>query len=108
MVARNDITGDSIQTKGVTDAYRDNFDNIFRKNKKTDAEKFDEAIMKNEYYEEDMQVRVKENSEEFGKCGCGRSPTGKCIGWHGLTEEQFQDRLEQYQTGKQDLNGDPV
>ena len=55
-----------------------------------------------------MQVRVKENPEEFGKCGCGRSPTGKCIGWHGLTEEVFKDRLEQYQTGKQDLNGDPV
>ena len=35
-----------------------------------------------------MQVRVKENLEEFGKCGCGRSPNGKCIGWHGLTEEQ--------------------
>ena len=38
----------------------------------------------------DMQVRVKENSEEFGKCGCGRSPTGKCCGWHGLTEEMYQ------------------
>jgi len=36
-----------------------------------------------------MQVRVKENPEEFGKCGCGRSPTGKCIGWHGLTEEGY-------------------
>jgi hypothetical protein len=37
----------------------------------------------------DMQVRVKEDSEEFGKCGCGRSPTGYCIGWHGLTEEGY-------------------
>jgi hypothetical protein len=36
-----------------------------------------------------MQIRVKENPEEFGKCGCGRSPTGKCIGWHGLTEEMY-------------------
>jgi len=36
-----------------------------------------------------MQVRVKENPEEFGRCGCGRSPTGKCVGWHGLTEEQW-------------------
>jgi len=36
-----------------------------------------------------MQVRVKEDSEQFGKCGCGRSPTGKCIGWHGLTEEGY-------------------
>jgi Fe-S cluster assembly ATPase SufC len=38
----------------------------------------------------DMQVRVKEDPAQFGKCGCGRSPTGKCIGWHGLTQEQFQ------------------
>ena len=29
-----------------------------------------------------MQIRVKENVEDFGKCGCGRSPIGKCIGWH--------------------------
>ena len=36
-----------------------------------------------------MQVRVKENPEEFGSCGCGRSPNGKCIGWHGLTEEGY-------------------
>ena len=36
-----------------------------------------------------MQVRVKEDSKEFGACGCGRSPTGKCIGWHGLTEEMY-------------------
>ncbi len=54
MVARNDITGDAIQTKGVSNAYRDNYDNIFKKNKKTDAEKFDEqVVMKNEYYDLD-------------------------------------------------------
>jgi hypothetical protein len=52
-----------------------------------------------------MQIRVKENAEEFGKCGCGRSPNGKCIGWHGLTEEAFRERLEKYQTGQQDLSG---
>jgi hypothetical protein len=28
-----------------------------------------------------------------GQCGCGRSPTGKCIGWHGLTEEGYMDKL---------------
>jgi len=30
------------------------------------------------------------------QCGCGRSPTGVCIGWHNLTEEQFEMRLQQY------------
>ena len=40
--------------------------------------------------DKNMQVRVKEDPEEFGKCGCGRSPTGKCCGWHGLSEEMYQ------------------
>ena len=53
---------------------------------------------------DDMQVRVKEDNDQFGKCGCGRSPTGKCIGWHGLTEEEFAQRKEPYETGKVDLN----
>jgi len=67
-----------------------------------------------------MQVRVKENPEEFGKCGCGRSPTGKCCGWHGLTEEDFQHaqrnwleeemrrdaELEEYQKQAQELWND--
>ena len=40
--------------------------------------------------DKDMQIRVKENAEDIGRCGCGRSPTGKCIGWHGLSEEMYQ------------------
>jgi hypothetical protein len=44
-----------------------------------------------------MQVRVKEQPEEFGSCGCGRSPNGKCIGWHGLTEEEFRAVLADYE-----------
>jgi len=58
--------------------------------------------------DKDMQVRVKEDESKIGQCGCGRSPTGKCIGWHGLTEEVFQERLEKYQTGQQDLNGKDI
>ena len=27
------------------------------------------------------------------ECGCGRSPTGKCIGWHTLSEEEYQNEL---------------
>jgi len=88
MVARNPITGDAIQTKGVSDAYRNHYDEIFRK--------------------KPMQVRVKDNGDDFGSCGCGRSPTGKCVGWHGLTEDAFKQRLEDYQTGKVDLGGNEV
>ena len=58
-----------------------------------------------------MQVRVKEDASEFGKCGCGRSPTGKCIGWHGFTEEQLAEAirvwdLDQYMKQAQDLWSD--
>ena len=28
--------------------------------------------------------------------GCGRSPTGKCIGWHNLSEEEYQEKLKEY------------
>jgi hypothetical protein len=83
MVARNDITGDAIQTKGVSNSYRDNYDLIWGKKKMTPS--------------------VEEMKK--GTCGCGRSPTGDCCGWHGLTEAEFQDRKEKYETGKVDLSG---
>ena len=34
---------------------------------------------------------------ETSKCGCGRSPTGKCIGWHSLSEEAYQIKKEAYE-----------
>ena len=30
-------------------------------------------------------------------CGCGRSPTGNCVGWHRLTEEGYTKMFEKYQ-----------
>ena len=33
--------------------------------------------------------------KENGTCKCGRSPTGDCIGWHKLTEEQYQEKTEE-------------
>ena len=67
-----------------------------------------------------MQIRVKEDAKEFGKCGCGRSPTGKCIGWHVLTEEMYahqkmlwmeeqmrqDNELEEYKRQAQELWND--
>jgi len=29
-------------------------------------------------------------------CGCGRSPTGRCVGWHSLTEEQYKKKLAEW------------
>ena len=66
-----------------------NWDNIFKK-------------------ETNMQVRVPEEGKKLGTCGCGRSPTGDCIGWHGLTEEQFVERKELYETGRVDVQGKEV
>jgi hypothetical protein len=44
-----------------------------------------------------MQIRVNEDRSNIGSCGCGRSPTGKCCGWHGLTESAYQEELFKYQ-----------
>ena len=78
MVARNDITGDAIQTKGTSSSYRDNYDLIFRKNKVTPS--------------------VEEMKK--GTCGCGRSPTGDCCGWHGLTEQDYLSKLAEFKVQK--------
>ena len=66
--------------------FADNYDAIFRKNT--------------------MSPSVEQMKK--GTCGCGRSPTGDCCGWHGLTEEQYQQRKELYETGKADLAGREV
>lgn len=43
-----------------------------------------------------MQVRANENGK-IGSCGCGRSPTGDCCGWHALSEDQYREKLAQYE-----------
>ena len=43
-----------------------------------------------------MQIRAEQITEGGSACGCGRSPTGKCIGWHALTEDQYWDRLNEH------------
>ena len=37
-------------------------------------------------------MKMKEQNE----CGCGRSPTGKCVGWHALSEEKYRERKTAY------------
>ncbi len=32
-----------------------------------------------------------------GACGCGRSPTGKCMGWHAFTDEEFANAKRDWQ-----------
>jgi len=70
------------------------WDTIFRKS----PQEMQDAIREDEEFNriDNMQIRVKEDKNKFGSCGCGRSPTGKCIGWHGLTEEAFKEKLQEY------------
>ncbi len=72
--------------------FDNNWDNIFKK-------------------EKTMQVRVPEEGKKIGTCGCGRSPTGDCIGWHGLNEEELAKAkrdwdLEEYQKRAQEVWND--
>jgi hypothetical protein len=34
-----------------------------------------------------------ESVNKRGTCGCGRSPTGNCIGWHSLEENEYREKL---------------
>jgi hypothetical protein len=38
----------------------------------------------------------------MSKCGCGRSPTGMCKGWHGLSKEEFEQKLAEYKNENKD------
>ena len=51
-----------------------------------------------------MTPKYKDNGEDVGTCGCGRSPTGKCIGWHGLTEDEYKKNLEEFRRQEQSSN----
>jgi len=51
-----------------------------------------------------MTPRYKDNGEDIGTCGCGRSPTGKCNGWHGLTEDEYKEHLEEFNRAEQSGN----
>jgi hypothetical protein len=58
-----------------------------------------------------MQVRASQFREGGVPCGCSRSPTGLCMGWHGLTESDYRAKLneweiEQYKKQAQEIWGD--
>ena len=44
-----------------------------------------------------MQAKVEENKEKFGRCACGRSPIGHCIGWHNLSEDDYRQKLAEWE-----------
>jgi hypothetical protein len=44
--------------------------------------------------------------ENMADCGCGRSPTGQCIGWHKLSEEEYQEKLKQLEENMKEQDDD--
>ena len=55
----------------------------------------------------DKRLDIKSNQNkgiktmsEAPKCGCGRSSTGNCIGWHALSEEEYQKKKTEYEAKK--------
>ena len=57
--------------------------------------------MRRRYLPEALQepfIEVRKTKEcVMAECGCGRSPTGKCVGWHDLTEEQYVEKRATYE-----------
>lgn len=62
--------------------------------------RFDEIFRKKER----MTPHYKDNGEDVGTCGCGRSPTGRCIGWHELSEDDYKQRLAEFNRAQQSGN----
>lgn len=59
-----------------------------------------DAIFGRDLKEESMTPSVEQMKQ--GTCGCGRSPTGDCIGWHSLTEDAYKQKLAEYQENSLD------
>ena len=51
-----------------------------------------------------MTLHHRDNGEDVGTCGCGRSPTGQCIGWHGLSEHEYKQHLAEFNRKQQSSN----
>jgi hypothetical protein len=49
------------------------------------------------FKEKTMQVRADQIKEGGVPCGCGRSPTGNCIGWHGLSEAAYEEKKREWE-----------
>ena len=65
MAAKNDITGDSIRTKGTTKKYLDNYDKIFGKNQKLKQKSMTELNWDGD--EEENKDKISQDSVRSGK-----------------------------------------
>ena len=81
------------------DQYSANYDAIFgKKDRRAEEEaELEDEVWNDLYKRQTMTPRTEQVQEGGTSCGCGRSPTGKCIGWHALSEQEFQKRLAEHQ-----------
>jgi len=71
MVAKNDITGDSMQSKNTTDAYRDNYDKIFKKENNTGTDKNEfQDVLSTEDCAIDALEEYKRQAQELWNDSC--------------------------------------
>ena len=58
----------------------------------------DGMVVRNLPFQWISDIITKWEMKKFEKdsCTCGRSPTGDCIGWHKLTEENYKKSLAHY------------
>jgi hypothetical protein len=76
------------------DQFAANYDAIFGKKSKADPSvinAYDDERLVSKYDKENQLETTK-----TGTCGCGRSPTGNCCGWHGLSQADYEQALETY------------
>jgi len=57
-----------------------------------------DMVARNYPFQQISDIITKWEMKKFEKeaCTCGRSPTGNCIGWHKLTEENYRKSLAHY------------
>ena len=82
------------KSRPSNDSYRRNFDEIFAKEKE-----ITDISMK-------QSIANKKERQKKETCPCGRSPIGRCIGWHNLTEEQYLEKKAQYEAKQKEKNNE--
>jgi hypothetical protein len=47
-------------------------------------------LYKINYFFYTIKKKTENRMRQVSKCGSGHSPTGNCIGWYSLTEEEYK------------------
>ena len=45
---------------------------------------------------------------ELKTCGCGRSPTGRCQGWHSLEQAEYLAKLDEFVKAINKFQGEQI